>query len=168
MTTGPNPMTSTEQTTPRPIYIFDLDGTLADCEHRTHFLDRKDDRNRWRHFYAACKDDRPIKALIGVMNALRFTSEVRIWTGRSDEVRAETLAWLAEHTSFLSHEVDAVLTMREASDHRPDTDLKGEWLASLPYPDRRRLAGVFEDRARVVDMWRTAGVPCFQVAPGEF
>lgn len=151
----------------KPLYIFDLDGTLADCEHRTPLLNTGK-RDRWREFYAACKDDRPIKALIGVLNALRFTSDVVIWTGRSDEVRAETISWLAEHTSFLAHEVEGILQMREASDHRPDTDLKGEWLAAMPQMDRNRLMGVFEDRSRVVEMWRAAGVPCFQVAPGEF
>jgi hypothetical protein len=31
-----------------------------------------------------------------------------------------------------------------------------------------RLVAVFEDRDRMVKMWRAAGVPCFQVAEGEF
>ena len=34
--------------------------------------------------------------------------------------------------------------------------------------DGERLIAVFEDRDRVVAMWRDAGVPCFQVAPGDF
>jgi hypothetical protein len=27
---------------------------------------------------------------------------------------------------------------------------------------------VYEDRQSVVEMWRNAGLPCFQVAPGDF
>ena len=34
--------------------------------------------------------------------------------------------------------------------------------------DRARLVAVFEDRKRVVDMWRENGVTCYQVAPGDF
>ena len=32
----------------------------------------------------------------------------------------------------------------------------------------QRLVAVFDDRDRVVAMWSAAGVPCFQVAAGEF
>ena len=43
----------------KPLYIFDLDGTLALTEHRQHILDNKDDPQRWRRFYAACDRDEP-------------------------------------------------------------------------------------------------------------
>lgn len=33
---------------------------------------------------------------------------------------------------------------------------------------RRRLVAVFDDRDKVVSMWRARGVACFQVAPGAF
>ena len=34
--------------------------------------------------------------------------------------------------------------------------------------DRARLVMVFDDRDRVVNMWRRNGVVCAQVAPGDF
>jgi hypothetical protein len=46
--------------------------------------------------------------------------------------------------------------------------LKKQWLDSMLVDDRQRLVAVFDDRSSVVKMWRDAGVPCFQVAPGEF
>lgn len=52
----------------KPLYIFDLDGTLADCQHRVPILAEKDDPNRWRRFYAACVDDTPIMPVIGVLH----------------------------------------------------------------------------------------------------
>lgn len=154
----------------RPLYIFDLDGTLANANHRLHILDAKDDPNRWRRFFAACDRDRPIEPTIRLMNTLRLVGDVLIWTGRSDEVRDKTVAWLVEHTSFLSHDLDAVLTMREAGDHRPDDELKAEWLAALDHERKRQLwdGAVFEDRDRVVAMYRAAGFTCYQVAPGGF
>jgi phosphoserine phosphatase len=36
----------------KPLYIFDLDGTLALTEHRQHILDNKDDPQRWQRFFA--------------------------------------------------------------------------------------------------------------------
>jgi hypothetical protein len=50
-----------------------------------------------------------------------------------------------------------------AGDHRPDTALKAEWMDEGRKPDL-----VFEDRASMVAMWRSRGVVCCQVAPGDF
>jgi len=57
--------------------------------------------------------------------------------------------------------------MRADKDHRNDDILKIEML------DRIRGDGfepvmVFEDRSRVVRAWRSAGIPCAQVADGDF
>jgi phosphoglycolate phosphatase-like HAD superfamily hydrolase len=157
----------------RPLYIFDLDGTLANAEHRVHHIGgaTKD----WRAFFAAANDDTPIAPTIRTMRALiNAGSEVWVWTGRSDEVREETILWLDKHCDFVVNFYTGMFRaperflMRKAGDHRPDHDLKFEWLANLEPPERNRLTAVFEDRTRVVQMWREAGVQCFQVAPGEF
>lgn len=160
----------------KPLYIFDLDGTLADIEHRKHHIMGavKD----WPAFFAACKDDKPIEATIATLNALRTAgAETWIWTGRSDEVRAQTIEWLCKNHCF-GRSVGTLprwpfaaperFMMRKAGDHRPDHELKSEWLAQIEPPEYKRLTAVFEDRDRVVQMWRAAGVPCFQVAPGAF
>lgn len=152
----------------RPLYIFDLDGTLALIEHRRHMLDA-DDRDKWRRFYAACDKDEPNSPVILVMECLRRFADVWIFSGRSDEVRDKTVAWLAQHTSFTTWDLEgALLTMRQAGDYTPDDELKRQWLDGMLVDDRRRLVAVFDDRDRVVQMWRDAGVTCFQVAPGEF
>lgn len=152
----------------KPLYIFDLDGTLADCQHRTPILAEKYDNNRWRRFYAACDKDEPIQAVISTMERLRRFADVWIFSGRSSEVRDKTVAWLTEHTSFMTHELETALTMRQEGDHRADDIVKREWLDGMLHDDRQRLVAAFDDRNRVVAMWRDAGIPCFQVAPGEF
>lgn len=145
----------------KPIYIFDLDGTLADAGHRLHFIhaDKKD----WRSFFAAAKDDRPIESTIRTMQLLRRDAEVWIWTGRSDEVKAETIRWWIEN-DCVPHE----WRMRAAGDHRADHVIKEEWLREIAADDLGRIVAVFEDRDRVVQMWREAGLTCYQVAPGAF
>jgi len=58
--------------------------------------------------------------------------------------------------------------MRPADDFTPDEVLKRQWYEDLPRIDKERLVAVFDDRQKVVDMWRAIGVPCFQVARGDF
>lgn len=150
-----------------PLYIFDLDGTLALIGHRRHLVERP--TPDWRAFYAACDQDQPNDPVIDTMARLRHTgAEVWIFSGRSDEVRYKTVAWLVEHTSMTAGELETALVMRRAGDHSPDDELKARWIASMLVDDRDRLVAAFDDRDRVVAAWRAAGVACFQVAPGEF
>ncbi len=157
-------------TVARPLYIFDLDGTLALIEHRLHFIQNKP--KDWRGFFAACIDDVPNPPVIATFKALRKSAEVWIWSGRSDEVREETKAWLYKHG--LIHAfwnplcAPEAFRMRKAGDYRDDAIVKAEWLAEMEPPERNRLTAIFDDRARVVEMWRSFGVPAFQVAPGDF
>lgn len=156
----------------KPLYIFDLDGTLALIEHRRHIIeDPSRDDSKWRRFYAACDKDLPNDPVISVMERLRHSGcDVWVWSGRSSEVADKTVAWLAKHTSFMTWEleVDVMLTMRQEGDYTPDNVLKKQWLDGMLTDDRKRLVATFDDRDKVVAMWREAGVTCFQVAPGEF
>lgn len=186
----------------KPLYIFDLDGTLALIEHRRHFVERPSIKcfdchgvNRrncvqcsdldagwkpdWKSFFSACVDDKPNPPVIRTLQALRkANAEIWIWSGRSDEVKAQTVEWLSKNgclgnnpNRFLSawpFGAPERFRMRRAGDHRLDVVLKREWLSEIEPPEYSRLTAVFDDRASVVQMWRDAGVTCFQVAPGEF
>jgi FMN phosphatase YigB (HAD superfamily) len=153
-----------------PIYIFDLDGTLANIEHRVPLI--RGDNKDWRAFFAACSDDAPIEPVIRLFRSLREYARCWVWSGRSDEVREQTLTWLQAHG--VMHEPvrtwlrPEALKMRKAGDHRHDHVIKREWLDALDPRDRACVAGVFEDRDSVVAMWRDAGLQCYQVAPGNF
>lgn len=86
---------------------------------------------------------------------------VEIWSGRSDEVFLETQQWLLrQHIGY------SQLRMRKAGDYRQDCIIKAEWYDNLAAHERPVLA--FDDRQQVVDMWRSKGVLCCQVAPGNF
>jgi hypothetical protein len=153
----------------KPLYIFDLDGTLAEIEHRKHILQDKHDPNRWRRFYSACDKDTPCAAVVNTMHSLCIAGcEVWIFSGRSDEVRQQTVNWLCAQTSLSAHYLENRLLMRREGDYTADDELKLSWLKDMLPEDRERLVAVFDDRDRVVSMWREAGVPCFQVAPGAF
>lgn len=152
-----------------PLYIFDLDGTLALTEHRQHILDDKERPDRWSAFFLACVNDSPNWPVISTFNALlKAGADIQIWSGRSAEVMNETLAWIHRYV-VKDIDLDEVnLVMRRVGDFTPDEDLKRGWLHSLNEYDRRRLVAIFDDRQKVVDMWRAEGVACFQVAAGQF
>ena len=140
------------------LIIFDLDGTLANTDHRVHFL--RGDRKNWRGFYAACDEDEPHQHIVAVFKAMVAAGhDVEIWSGRSDEVRDKTEAWLTKHRLG-----GVPLRMRREHDYTPDDVLKRSWLAECsPRPGL-----IFDDRAKVVSMWRAEGIPCAQVAEGDF
>lgn len=139
--------------------VFDLDGTLADVEHRRHLVSGK--KPDWRSFYRSCVTDAPKPEVIGALNAhLAVGHRVEIWSGRSDEVKLETHDWLGAQGIN-----PALLTrMRDARDFTPDHDLKRSWLMACDV----RPDVVYDDRNKVVAMWRAEGIACFQVAPGNF
>lgn len=140
--------------------IFDLDGTLADLTHRLPLIQQTP--RDWRGFFAAVGDDQPIASMVALCIDLSRIHSVEIWSGRSDECETQTVAWLHQHG--LVNITD--LRMRKAGDHQPDEKLKEAWLCALPTNERPDL--VFDDRTRIVEMWRSNGVRCCQVAPGDF
>lgn len=149
-----------------PLYIFDLDGTLALIDHRRPLLLE----NRWDEFYEACDKDLPNKPIIDIYQRIRNTgAEIWIWSGRSEVVRQKTIRWLCEHLEddkFANG--DYTLVMRPAKDNTPDHQLKYSWYKQMYPENQARLMAVFDDRQRLVDMWRSIGVTCLQVAKGDF
>lgn len=141
-----------------PIYIFDLDGTLANCEHRVSHIPN------WDKFHSMCHLDTPIEPTIRLAKALSLTGDVWIVTGRSEDYRKATNKWLVDNGLW---GVDLIF-MRKHGDHRPDFEIKGEWYSSLALSAKKRVKCVFEDRQRVVDMWRHKGITCYQVNYGDF
>lgn len=161
------------QRSTKPLYIFDLDGTISLSHHRAHLIGNKDDPDRWQKFSEACDQDPPNHSVISVLTALlMLRADVRIWTGRCESVRKKTITWMREHAIpeglVKTRLLHWMLVMRPVGDHTEDTELKRAWLRALPPEDLGRIMGVFEDRQRMVDMWREEGLPCFQVAPGKF
>lgn len=138
--------------------IFDLDGTIADISHRTHFV--RGGNKDWESFFAGCTGDAPNWPVIRALEAHQAAGhQVEIWSARSDIVRHETEAWLEIAAGILP---SYLTRMRSAGDNTPDVVLKRYWLNQLHESERPDL--VYDDRQRVVDMWREEGIACFQVA----
>ena len=148
--------------TPRYVYVFDLDGTLANLSHRLHLIEQKP--KDWDAFFAACLRDSPIWPVIHVARALAEKHRIAFITGRSEASRTDTEAWLAWYDLF------GRVYMRPRDDHRPDHIVKPELLSRLilDLSEDEAVMGIFEDRKTVVDAYRKTGMQVFQVADGDF
>jgi phosphoglycolate phosphatase-like HAD superfamily hydrolase len=141
-------------------YIFDLDGTICDCSHRIHLIQQSP--KDWDTFFSRCHLDAPIPHIIEMARRLNVTTQIVFVSGRSDQCRTETKIWLRQHGLPSTN-----LYMRKEGDHRDDDVIKIELLNDLR-ADGFEPIMAFDDRDRVVAAWRAAGIPCAQVAPGDF
>ena len=150
--------------TMRDIVIFDLDGTLAASDWRNHLVDGKQEKD-WDEYYAGIPHDPVNVAELTVLRSLLMADNFHLMflTGRPEKYRLSTVGWLMEkcYLGYRSYE----LRMRKNGDYRQDTIVKAEMLTE---DELQRVLCVFEDRKRVVDMWRAKGVRCFQVQEGLY
>lgn len=142
---------------PRPgtpyAVMVDIDGTLANHGDRSPYD------------WSRVSEDTPVEAVRDVVAAARQAGYRIIYcSGRSDECRAATEAWLDLHAA---RRPDEPVLMRAAGDMRRDSIVKLE-LFDRHVRDGYDVRFVLDDRQQVVDAWRSIGLTVFQVAPGDF
>jgi FMN phosphatase YigB (HAD superfamily) len=145
--------------------IFDLDGTLADIEERRTLASKGNGKINWGIFFDPnnIQLDKPLKKTILLLQSLKAQGYgIAIFSGRGEETRTVTIEWLKQ----FGVEFDKLI-MRPVQDYTPDDVLKQGWL-NAEFPNRDQVLCVFDDRNKVVDMWRREGLLCCQVAPGDF
>jgi len=137
--------------------IFDLDGTLADIETRRE-ISIKENGN--------ISLDTPNRPVITMAKLLKESGHrIVILSGRSKVTKDATRDWLKQFDVPFD-----VLKMRPDNKEfkfMPDDQLKKLWLDQL-FPNTEDVLCVFDDRDKVVKMWRENGLSCLQVAEGNF
>jgi hypothetical protein len=154
------------------LIICDIDGVVADCGHRLHFIANadgsyKEDKD-WRAFDKLAHLDKPIQEICDLINTLYFHdfAEIVFVTGRADRDnnRKVTEKWLRYYTGITSPDI----LMRPKGDVRSDHIVKAELWRNGPWRNSKVLF-VLEDRQCVVDMWREEfGFRVLQTDKGDF
>ena len=145
------------------MYIFDIDGTLADATHRLHHILGKEKKD-WDAWDAETDGDTPIVPIVGILQALYdHGHKIMLLTGRNERVRELTEQWLEDHNIHYHW-----LVMRPHGDRRDDTIVKLEQLEQFMRNRNDRIQTIFEDRRRLVVAFREAGYHVCQVAEGDF
>lgn len=136
-----------------PVIVCDIDGTAAKMVDRSPY--------DYSKVLTDAPND-PVRTLLYALHKVGFG--IVYVSGRPDEdnTRRNTKHWLVRH-SFPRGE----LLMRPRGDRRPDNEVKLEIYKQQIQPKYDVLV-VFDDRNRVVKMWRDQGLTCLQVAEGDF
>lgn len=146
------PTLKVEQDTNLPdAVIFDMDGTLALLNGRNPYD------------ASGCEYDLLNNVVFDALRRYQNDGyKIIIFSGRKDTYLAETDRWLTKNGIKPD-----LFAMRKADDNRDDATLKEELF-------REHVLGkffvevVYDDRNRVVDMWRDLGLNVFQVNEGNF
>ena len=141
--------------------ICDLDGTLALIHGRSPYdasdCDLKDLPN-WPVIET-------IKAHWEAGRKIIFCS------GREDKYRPETIRFIEKYCYVVYGDAAATveyeLFMRKTDDFRKDAIIKEE-IYQEHIAGKYNVLCVLDDRDQVVEFWRSKGLTCFQVAPGNF
>ena len=143
--------------------IMDIDGTLANNEHRKDLAIQK----RWDEFTAQSGTDEPFQFALDILElAMAKGWTILFVTGRSDKYSAVTSLWLHSKAG-MSNSVDFRLFMRKAGDNREDTIIKDE-IFENEIRGKFDVQFALDDRTRIVKMWRAKGIITLQVAEGDF
>jgi len=152
------------------LVIFDLDGTLADVRHRMHHIrpdpavdpeTGKKVKRRFDLFHAACVDDGLIDEVAYFYH--KFVNDpdvtVVVLSGRDHAVYDMTVDWFQRNGLPLPDE----LLLKQGDQHTPDVEQKRLHADRLEKKYNKPISMVFEDRDRVVRMWKERGTFVFNV-----
>ena len=107
------------------IVISDIDGVLADCTHRLHYLKLKD----YDKFYSPKEmlNDKPIRSGLDLLYELQHCKIILI-TGRPYRTEETTRFWLQRE---FDPDFEPEIYMRKDHDYRPSDIVKTEVLQRL-------------------------------------
>lgn len=133
-----------------PLAVFDLDGVLADVQHRLHHIEGR--RRDWLAFFAAAVDDPLLEPGAQLVREADRDCEVVYLSGRPERCRRDTLDWLARHDLPAG-----AVHLRPEHDRRPAMLMKPRLLARVARD--RVVAVVVDDDLAVCDAYEAAGWP---------
>lgn len=148
----------------KSIVICDIDGTVANTDHRVHFVQTPEGATDfvkdWKAFFAAMEKDTPREDVREILNEYIETGHTIVFvSGRPDTYRKQTESWLETH-GFEAN----FLFMRSSKDSRPDTQVKSE-IYDKYFADKE-VVKVIDDRPSVIRMWKEKGLDVVDVGKG--
>ena len=134
-----------------PKYILvDVDGTLADCTHREHYVVSSKKKD-WNSFFNLTPFDLLRQDVVDMIEKKYKDIPKIIVTAREECWRPHTEKWLLENGIKFEN-----ILMRPSGDRRPDIEVKKEILDT--YCDIENIIAVVDDRPCVVKMWKDNGL----------
>ena len=165
----------------RPVVLCDIDGTLANIDHRLHYVkapkvlmtgsgptaiygDDPEFKKDWSGFFTHMMSDTPRTDVVDMLLEYEDAGhEIFFISARPDTYRAFTEDWIVR-VAFNGRRIHNGLFMRGANDSREDSmvkkDMYEKYFKNLP------ILSVIDDRPRVIRMWRELGLNVTDVGNG--
>ena len=144
------------------LVCFDIDGTLANIEHRLDYVRSKP--KNWAAFDAGIPNDKVNEPVAEIFWQMLRNHNVILASGRNERSRDATMTWLQGNNLW---DYRSKLYMRKADDFRSDDIVKDEIIDEI-VADYGKLPDMwFDDRPRVVRAVRKRGIFVFDVYQGE-
>jgi hypothetical protein len=144
-----------------PTYLVDIDGTLTCWSPDPAVRATQREPFDWDAVGLDLPNE-PVIRLLEALDAVGVFHFVFV-SARPEICREPTEKWLIDHVGVEWGR----LFMRDTGDGRPDEVVKME-IFDREIRERYNVVGVFDDRNKVVSMWRSLGLTVYQVADGNF
>ena len=147
--------------------VFDIDGVLADCSHRLHYIQGED--KDYEKFYSdeEIMKDKPIPYVGAIMGAYDSFNEYCVEeaevhciliSGRNEKCRQATIKWLEEkHHTFVDEDE---LFLRSENDYRPAHEVKEDLIKK--HIGFENILFAFDDDGQANEMYKKHGVMCYK------
>lgn len=152
--------------------VFDIDGVLADCSHRLHYI--QGNNKEYDKFYSdeEIMKDKPIETGMKIHDMFyelhymedfyrptEFHGRVIFLTGRSEICKKATIIWLYRNILKGSPFYPKVI-MRPENDWRPAHEVKEDLIKK--YIGFENILFAFDDDAQVNEMYKEHGIICYK------
>ena len=136
--------------------IVDIDGTLANIEHRRYLVEG--DKKDWNKFKSEANNDAPNEWCVVICDSFYsnpYGSDVSIIfvSGREEKYRKLTQMQIVQWTTIFNYK----LFLRKDNDYRKDAEVKKE-IYEEHIKDKYNILFAIDDSKEIVDLWRSFGI----------
>lgn len=144
--------------------VFDIDGVLADCSHRLHYIQGENKDYDKFYSYDEVLKDKPILNLNNILFEMQGArdmgseTDIKFITARNVKCITATAKWLEKHFSIMVEEGD--ILMRPTNDYRPAHEVKKDLIEK--HIGFENILFAFDDDEQVNEMYKKHGVMCYK------
>ena len=149
--------------------VFDIDGVLADCSHRLHYIQGDNKDYDKFYYYGEIEEDKLLNSGLMLYRAIDWNIskdrergfgyfnkiQIAFVTGRNESCRLATEDWLENH--FMGY---FNLHMRPTNDYRPAHEVKEDLIKK--HIGFENILFAFDDDDQVNEMYKKHGVTCYK------
>lgn len=141
------------------LIVCDLDGTLADNQHRKHLVPAPGGERDWTLYSKACVYDMPIVGVISLINLLWNHYGIFLLSNRESSAMDETRWWLSRHGVMYDF-----IKLREPGDVAGSSEYKVQAIESIK-DDGYKVHLLIDDLPSTFTQVSSAGTPVVCVNP---